>query len=183
MTADAAGVLPPVSLLDLNQAAYHFLSGYTSKLAGTEWNVKEPAPTFSAYFGSPFMPLKPMVYLNLLRKYLKRYEAKTFLVNTGWIGGAYGVGHRISINDTRSIIAAILSGKLDEAECRQDEIFNLFVPIKVPGVNEKILDPSLSWPNKGLYYDSAKKLAQLFVENIKKFPEVDQLIINSGPKL
>lgn len=183
LTADAQGVLPPVSHLNLNQAAYHFLSGYTSKLAGTERGITEPKPTFSAYFAGPFMPLKPMVYLNLLKKYLMKYNAKTYLVNTGWTGGAYGVGKRISINDTRSIITAILTGKLDDVECRQDEIFNLYVPKQVPGVDEKILDPSLSWPNKGLYYDSAKKLAKLFAENIKKFPGVLESIINSGPKL
>ncbi len=183
LTADAEGVLPPVAHLSLNQAAYHFLSGYTSKLAGTEHGIKEPKPTFSAYFGGPFMPLKPMVYLNLLKKYLKKYETKTFLVNTGWIGGAYGVGKRISINDTRNIITAILTGRLDEVVCRPDEIFNLYVPIKVPGVDKKILDPSLSWKNKSLYYDSAKKLAKLFTENIKRFPDVLQSIVNSGPKI
>ncbi|MEK7096990.1 MAG: phosphoenolpyruvate carboxykinase (ATP) [Patescibacteria group bacterium] len=183
LTADATGVLPPVAHLNLSQAAYHFLSGYTSKLAGTERGIKEPVPTFSAYFGGPFMPLKPMVYLNLLRKYLKRYEATAFLVNTGWIGGGFGVGKRISINDTRNIITAILSNKLDDVECRHDKIFNLFVPIKIPRVDEKILNPSLSWNNKGLYYNSAKKLAKLFVENIKKFPDVHQSIINSGPQL
>jgi phosphoenolpyruvate carboxykinase (ATP) len=182
LTADATGVLPPVAHLNLNQAAYHFLSGYTSKLAGTERGIKEPRPTFSAFFGGPFMPLKSMIYLNLLKKYLKKYETKTFLVNTGWIGGAYGVGSRIPIKETRNIISAILSGQLDDVECRHDEIFNLFVPVKVPGVDEKILDPSLSWVNKSLYYNSAKKLAQLFVENIKKFPDVYQSIINSGPK-
>ena len=183
LTADATGVLPPVARLDFNQAAYHFLSGYTSKLAGTERGIKEPKPTFSAYFGGPFMPLKPMVYLNLLKKYLKKYETKTFLVNTGWIGGAYGVGSRIPILETRNIITAVLTGRLDNIECRHDKIFNLFVPVKVPGVDEKILDPSLSWDDKSLYYDSAKKLAQLFVENIKKFPGVYQSIINSGPKI
>ncbi|HEX7542748.1 MAG TPA: phosphoenolpyruvate carboxykinase (ATP), partial [Patescibacteria group bacterium] len=183
LTADATGVLPPVAHLNLNQTAYHFLSGYTSKLAGTERGIKKPKPTFSAYFGGPFMPLKPMVYLNLLRKYLKKYKTTTFLVNTGWIGGTYGVGSRIPILETRNIITAILTGKLDNVECRHDEIFNLYVPVSVPGVDEKILDPSLSWTNKSLYYDSAKKLAKLFVENIKKFPDVDQSIINSGPKL
>jgi phosphoenolpyruvate carboxykinase (ATP) len=182
LTADATGVLPPVAHLNLNQAAYHFLSGYTSKLAGTERDVKEPKPTFSAYFGGPFMPLKPMVYLNLLKKYLKKYETKTFLVNTGWIGGTYRVGSRIPILETRNIITAILTGKLDNVECRHNKIFNLFVPIKVPGVDEKILDPSLSWDDKGLYYDTAKKLAKLFVKNMEKFPDVYESIINSGPK-
>lgn len=183
LTADATGILPPVAHLNLNQAAYHFLSGYTSKLAGTERGIKEPKPTFSAFFGAPFMPLKPIVYLSLLKKYLKKYKTKTFLVNTGWIGGAYGVGSRIPIKETRSIIAAILSGQLDNVECRHDEIFNLYVPMVVLGVDPKILDPSLSWPDKNLYLKSAKKLAGLFGENIKKFPGVDQSIINSGPKI
>jgi phosphoenolpyruvate carboxykinase (ATP) len=182
LTADATGVLPPVAHLTLNQAAYHFLSGYTSKLAGTERGIKEPKPTFSAYFGGPFMPLKPMVYLNLLKKYLKKYETKTFLVNTGWVGGGYGKGSRISIDLTRKIITAILNGKLDNVECRHDEIFNLFVPSYVPGVDRSILDPSLTWKDKGLYYLNARKLASLFVENIKKFPGVLQSIINSGPR-
>jgi phosphoenolpyruvate carboxykinase (ATP) len=114
---------------------------------------------------------------------LNKYKTTTFLVNTGWTGGAYGVGKRISIHDTRNIITAILTGKLDEEEYRHDEIFNLFVPVSVPGVEEKVLNPSLSWSDKNLYNDKAKNLAQLFVENIKKFPSVDQTIINSGPKL
>lgn len=183
LTADATGVIPPVAHLNLNQAAYHFLSGYTSKLAGTERNIKEPSPTFSAYFGAPFMPLKPMVYLDLLKKYLKKYEARTFLVNTGWIGGAYGTGKRIPIHDTRNIISAILSGQLDQTECRHDGILNLFVPKRVPRVDQKILDPSLTWENKSLYYESVRRLAGLFNENIKKFSGVYQSIINSGPKL
>lgn len=183
LTADATGVLPPIARLDPDQAAYHFLSGYTSKLAGTERGIKEPQPTFSAYFGGPFMPQKPMVYLNLLKKYLKEYKATTYLVNTGWTGGAYGVGKRISIHDTRNIITAILDGKLDNEKYRHDKIFNLFVPVSVPGVDEKILNPTLSWSDESLYNEKAKKLAQLFVENIKKFSGVDQSIINSGPKI
>lgn len=183
LTADATGVLPPVAHLNLNQAAYHFLSGYTSKLAGTERDITEPKPTFSAYFGGPFMPLKPMVYLNLLRKYLKKYEATTYLVNTGWIGGTYGVGKRISIDVTRNIITAILDGQLNNIECRHDQIFNLYVPLSVPGVEKQLLDPSLSWSDKNMYNESAKKLAKLFIDNIKKYPEVLQSIINSGPKL
>lgn len=183
LTADATGVLPPVAHLNLNQAAYHFLSGYTSKLAGTERGITEPKPTFSAYFGGPFMPLKPMVYLNLLRKYLKKYETTTYLVNTGWIGGTYGVGKRISIDVTRNIITAILDRKLNNIECRHDQIFNLYVPLSVPGVEKQLLDPSLSWSDKNLYNESAKKLAKLFIDNIKKYPEVLQSIINSGPKL
>lgn len=183
LTADASGVLPPVARLTPNQAAYHFLSGYTSKLAGTERGIKEPKPTFSPYFGGPFMPLKPMVYLNLLKKYLKKYKTMVYLVNTGWIGGAYGVGKRISIKDTRAIIDAVLLGRLDKVKTRHDAIFNLDVPVSVPGVFASILDPSFSWTNKNFYSDQAKKLAALFVENIKKYRGVTQAIINSGPTI
>ncbi|OQY65356.1 phosphoenolpyruvate carboxykinase (ATP), partial [Microgenomates bacterium UTCPR1] len=181
LTADATGVLPPVARLTLNQAAYHFLSGYTSKLAGTERGVVEPKPTFSAYFGGPFMPLKPMVYLNLLKKYLKEHNTKVFLVNTGWIGGAYGVGYRIPIADTRSIVTSILNGSLDSVECRHDRTLNLYIPKKVPNVSDNILDPSFSWTNKGHYHNQAKKLAALFIENMKKYPGVVKSIISSGP--
>lgn len=183
LTADATGVLPPVARLTLNQAAYHFLSGYTSKLAGTERGITEPKPTFSAYFGGPFMPLKPMVYLNLLRSYLKKNNTQVFLVNTGWVGGAYGTGHRISIKDTRAIVEAILAGELNEVECRHDKIFNLHIPIEIKNVEKNILDPAFSWTNKNYYYESAKKLAKLFIENIKKYKGVEAPIINSGPHI
>ncbi len=182
LTADATGCLPPVARLTLNQAAYHFLSGYTSKLAGTERGITEPKPTFSAYFGGPFMPLKPMVYLNLLRSYLKKHKTQVFLVNTGWVGGAYGTGHRISIRDTRAIVNAILKGELNTVECRHDTVFNLHIPKHVKNVENNILDPSFSWMNKKFYLESANKLAQLFVENMKKFPSVQKSIKNSGPK-
>lgn len=183
LTADATGVLPPVAHLNLSQAAYHFLSGYTSKLAGTERGIKEPKPTFSAYFGGPFMPLKPMIYLNLLKKYLKKYKTQVYLVNTGWVGGAYGVGKRISIKDTRAIVDAALSGRLDSVNTRHDEIFNLDVPVSISNVNVNILDPSFSWTNKKFYNDQAKKLATLFVNNMKKYKGVSISIINSGPKI
>ncbi|MCX7955813.1 MAG: phosphoenolpyruvate carboxykinase (ATP) [Patescibacteria group bacterium] len=183
LTADAQGVMPPIAKLNLNQACYHFLSGYTSKLAGTERGIKEPQPTFSAYFGAPFMPLKPMVYLNLLKKYLKKYEIKVFLINTGWIGGKYAVGKRISIEETRNIVSAILLGKLDNTPCQYNKIFNLYVPEFVPEINQNILDPSFSWTNKNQYQQEAKKLAFLFNENIKKYQGlVLDSIINSGPK-
>lgn len=183
LTADATGVLPPVAHLTLNQAAYHFLSGYTSKLAGTERGIKEPKPTFSAYFGGPFMPLKPMVYLNLLKKYLKKHETKVFLINTGWIAGSYGTGYRIPIKETRSIVQAVLSGALDETSCRHDIIFNLFVPKNIPNIDKKILNPEDLWPDKNQYLQTAKNLAKLFVENMKKFPDVLPSIINSGPQI
>ncbi|GAB4219524.1 MAG: phosphoenolpyruvate carboxykinase (ATP) [Candidatus Microgenomates bacterium] len=183
LTADASGVLPPVAKLDLNQAAYHFLSGYTSKLAGTERGIVEPRPTFSAFFGSPFMPQKPMIYLNLLKNYIKKHNTKVYLINTGWIGGEYGVGHRIPIKDTRAIITAILKGQLDKVNYRHDKIFNLNIPKTVPDVNPNILNPSFSWTNKTYYEKQAKKLANLFIENIKNYPSVETQIINAGPKL
>ncbi len=183
LTADAFGVLPPVAHLTLNQACYHFLSGYTSKLAGTERGIKEPKPTFSAFFGAPFMPLYAHIYLNLLRKYLKKYETRVFFVNTGWIAGPYGQGYRIPIKETRKIVTAILSGQLDDTPCRHDKIFNLYVPKYVPGLaNQKILDPVTLWKDKNLYFKKARFLAKLFIENIKKYPDVLESIINSGPK-
>ncbi len=183
LTADAEGVLPPIAHLTLNQAAYHFLSGYTSKLAGTERGIKHPVPTFSAYFGGPFMPLKPMVYLNLLKKYLKKHETRVFLVNTGWIAGPYGVGSRIPIKETRRIVAAALHGELNNIECHHDKIFNLYVPKTVGGVDKNILDPSRLWSDKEKYLQSAKNLGRLFIENMKKYPGVYQSIINSGPQI
>jgi phosphoenolpyruvate carboxykinase (ATP) len=148
LTADAFGVLPPVAKLDIYQALYHFLSGYTSKLAGTEQGVIEPKPVFSAFFGAPFMPLKPKVYLTLFYHYLKKYQTKVYLVNTGWIGGGFGVGHRIAILDTRNIVKAILEGKVDKTDCFYHPIFNLYLPKNIPGVNSNLLDPSFFWTNK-----------------------------------
>lgn len=181
LTADASGVLPPVARLTLNQAAFHFLSGYTSKLAGTERGIKEPKPTFSAFFGGPFMPLKPMVYLSLLRKFLKEHDTKVFLVNTGWIAGPYGIGHRIPIKETRTIVNAILSGKLNNASCHHDKIFNLFIPNNIPGVDPKIFHPSDLWKSKEEYNKNARKLAQLFIDNLNKYPGINEEIKNSGP--
>jgi len=183
LTADAFGVLPPVAKLNLNQALYYFLSGYTSKLAGTECGVIEPKPTFSAFFGAPFMPLKPKVYLNLFETYLKKYQTKVYLVNTGWVGGPYGVGHRIAIFDTRNIVKAILEGKLDKNTCFYYPIFNLHIPKKVPGVNPNLLDPSFSWTNKKYYQKEAKKLASLFVENMRGYSDVPKAVISCGPKI
>jgi len=183
LTADATGVLPPVAHLTLNQAAYHFLSGYTSKLAGTERGIIEPKSTFSSFFGAPFMPLKPMVYLKLLRNYLKKHDTKVFLVNTGWIGGGYGTGSRIPIAETRAIVTAILNGRLNSVECHHDKIFNLFVPYNVPGANPDILNPINTWKDKELYLKNAKKLAKMFIDNFQKFKGINEEIKNSGPRL
>lgn len=181
LTADASGVLPPVAKLDHNAAMYHFMSGYTSKLAGTERGVTEPKATFSSFFGDPFMSLKPMVYANLLDQYTATYKTNVYLVNTGWSGGAYGVGQRISIKDTRSIVTAILEGKLDNTSYRRDPIFNLEIPESVPGVNANILNPRELWQDKTAYDAKAKELANLFIENFKKFKDIPQKIVNAGP--
>ena len=182
LTADAWGVLPPIAKLDHNGAIYHFLSGYTSKLAGTERGVKTPVPTFSAYFGAPFMPLKPIVYANLLKYYLDKHKSDVYLVNTGWIGGEYGVGKRISIKDTRTIVRAAQGGKIN-GTFRHDKIFNLSVPTEVQGVKSDIMNPESQWADKKDYESKAKKLASLFVENFTKFKDIPKEVINSGPTI
>jgi phosphoenolpyruvate carboxykinase (ATP) len=182
LTADASGVLPPVARLTPDGAVYHFLSGYTSKLAGTERGVIEPQSTFSAYFGAPFMPLKPDVYAKLFKQYVTKYKSRVYLVNTGWSGGGYGIGKRISIKDTRAIVSAILKGKLDKQKFRKDRIFNLDVPLKVPGVDSNILNPRDLWADKTAYDTKAKELAALFQENFKKFNNIGDRVKNAGPK-
>jgi len=183
LTADAFGVLPPVAKLSIHAAMYHFMSGYTSKLAGTERGITEPKTTFSPFFGGPFMALKPLVYANLLRDYLKKYKTKIYLVNTGWSGGVYGVGKRISIHATRAIITAILEGKLDETAYHHDDIFNLDVPKEVPLVNSQILKPRQLWRDKKEYDTVAKSLVTAFQDNFKKFKNIPDTIINAGPLL
>lgn len=181
LTADAFGVLPPVAKLPIHSAMYHFMSGYTSKLAGTERGITEPQMVFSPFFGGPFMALKPLVYANLLKDYLEKYQTKTYLVNTGWSGGAYGIGKRISIHDTRSIITAILEGKLDEETYFHDIKFNLDVPENVPGVDSSILKPKTLWADKKAYDKAAQELTSAFIANFKKFDHIPDSIINAGP--
>lgn len=183
LTADAFGVLPLVAKLSINQALYHFMSGYTSKLAGTERGITEPKATFSAFFGGPFMALKPLVYANLLKYYLQKYHTKVYLVNTGWSGGTYGVGKRISIKDTRAIITSILEGKLDKKKTHHDSLFNLDIPSSIPLVDSKILSPRNLWTDKKMYDRKARELAGLFIQNFKKFSRIPKFIINSGPNL
>ena len=181
LTADSFGVLPPVAKLDYEQAMYHFISGYTCKLAGTETGIVEPKVVFSCFFGAPFMPQKPMIYANLLAEYMKKYGAQVFLVNTGWTGGPYGTGHRISINDTRAIVTAALDGKLNDVEYVNHPIFNIAVPKECPMVDNNILDPINTWDDKDAYNKKATGLAQDFIENFKQFPDIPQSIINAGP--
>ena len=169
LTADAFGVLPPIARLSPAAAMYHFLSGYTAKVAGTEKGITEPKATFSTCFGAPFMVLHPTVYAEFLGKRIARHDAKVWLVNTGWTGGAYGVGSRMKIAHTRAMIRAALAGELDLVPYRTDPIFNLEVPQGVPGVPAEVLNPRNTWKNPAAYDEQARKLARMFVENFKAF--------------
>lgn len=183
LTCDAFGVLPPVSKLSPEEAMYHFLSGYTAKVAGTERGIKEPQATFSACFGEPFMALKPSVYAKLLGEKLSKHKAACWLVNTGWSGGPYGVGQRMAIADSRAIITAALNGSLKKVSTRRDPIFGFEVPQDCPGISSKeVLNPKNTWKDKGAYDAKAKELAKLFHENFKKFEaDVTGEIKKAGP--
>ncbi|MCJ8306109.1 MAG: phosphoenolpyruvate carboxykinase (ATP) [Nitrosopumilus sp.] len=181
LTADALGVLPPVSRLTKEGAMYHFMSGYTSKLAGTERGIKEPKSVFSECFGAPFMPRSASVYAKLLGEKINQHNTVVYLVNTGWSGGPYGIGKRIKIKYSRAMITAALSGKLDSVKYRHDDTFNLDIPTAIDDVPSEVLDPKNTWIDKEAYDDSAKKLSQMFVENFKKFENVSSEIINAGP--
>ena len=182
LTCDAFGVLPPVAKLDPAQAMYHFLSGYTAKVAGTEKGVTEPQATFSTCFGAPFMPLHPTVYGNLLRDFVARHHVDCWLVNTGWTGGKVGVGRRMPIRVTRRLVAAALDGSLHRADFRTDPHFGLAVPAQVPGVEPHILDPIRTWRNKGEFAEVAGRLVQMFRDNFKRFEEhTDEHVRSAGP--
>jgi phosphoenolpyruvate carboxykinase (ATP) len=182
LTADALGVLPPISRLTKEGAMYHFMSGYTSKLAGTERGIKEPKSVFSECFGAPFMPRPASVYAKLLGEKITKHNTVVYLVNTGWSGGPYGIGPRIKIKYSRAMVTAALTGALDTIKYRHDDLFNLDIPVEVPNVPSEILDPKNTWSDKDSYKLSAKKLAQMFVENFKKFHNVSPEILNAGPK-
>lgn len=181
LTADAFGVLPPLSRLSPDQAVYHFLSGYTAKVAGTERGVTEPEATFSACFGAPFMPLHPTVYGDMLAEKLRSSGASAWLLNTGWTGGGYGVGKRIDIASTRRLLTAALNGSLDDAEMRVDELFGFEVPLAVPGVETKLLTPRLTWADAEAYDNQATHLAGLFRKNFEKFGDIANP--EPGPRL
>jgi phosphoenolpyruvate carboxykinase (ATP) len=183
LTADAFGVLPPISRLTKEQAMYHFLSGYTSKLAGTERGVTEPEATFSTCFGAPFLPLAPRVYAEMLGEKIVKHNAKVYLVNTGWSGGVYGVGKRMNLGYTRAMVSAAVNGLLENVDCVQDDIFGLNIPTQVPGVPEEVLQPRNTWANKEEYDAKAKELASLFVKNFANFEGLSKEILNAGPKL
>lgn len=182
LTADAFGVLPPVSKLTKEQAMYHFLSGYTSKLAGTERGVTEPEATFSTCFGAPFLPLQPSVYAEMLGEKISKHNAQVYLVNTGWSGGSYGVGKRMNLAYTRAMVTSAINGSLNEVEFAVDPIFGLAVPTEVPGVPSEVLMPRNTWENKEEYDQKAKDLASRFVKNFEKFQGVAKEIVEAGPK-
>jgi len=183
LTADAFGVLPPISRLTPDQAMYHFLSGYTAKVAGTEIGVTEPTATFSTCFGAAFMPRPPSVYGNLLKKRIAEGGSDCWLVNTGWTGGKYGVGKRMPIKETRALLNAALDGSLKNVKFRKDPNFGFEVPISVPGVDQSILDPRTTWTNPADYDAMATKLVELFVENFAQFADqVDEGVRQAAPK-
>ena len=183
LTADAFGVIPPISKLDNDMAMYHFVSGYTSKLAGTERGITEPVTTFSTLFGAPFFPLNASVYANMLGEKLKETGANVFLVNTGWCGGAAGTVPRMNLKYTRAMVSAALSGELNEVEYELDPIFNVNIPKSCPNVPAEILNPKNVWKDQAAYEASAKNLAKKFADNFaKKYPDMPANIVNAGPK-
>ena len=187
LTADAFGVLPPISKLTPGQAAYHFISGYTAKVAGTEAGVNEPLPSFSACFGAPFMPLHPTVYAEMLSKKMKENGVTVWLVNTGWTGGPYGVGHRMPLKHTRAMINAALDGSLEEANKGNYHIhsmFGLHQPRTCPNVPTEVLSPRKSWNNDKGYYETAEKLRQFFMKNFEQFKEeASEETLAGGPPI
>ncbi|WP_110520213.1 phosphoenolpyruvate carboxykinase (ATP) [Herpetosiphon llansteffanensis] len=184
LTADAFGVLPPIAKLSPEQAMYHFLSGYTAKLAGTETGIgSEPQATFSTCFGAPFMPLHPTVYADLLGQKMREHKVRVFLVNTGWTGGAFGVGKRMSLRDTRTMVHAALEGKLDNVEMWHDDRFNLDVPVAIDGVDNSVLQPRQTWADASEYDRVADDLAARFRKNFEQYAErAGETVVNAGPQ-
>jgi phosphoenolpyruvate carboxykinase (ATP) len=183
LTCDAFGVLPPIALLTPEQAMYHFLSGYTAKVAGTERGVTEPKAAFSSCFGAPFLPRHPGVYAKMLGEKIKEHDARVWLVNTGWSGGGYGVGSRIKLAHTRAMVGAALAGRLDEVETREDPRFGLRIPVAVPDVPDTLLNPRETWEEGATYDQAAEKLAGMFRENFQQFADqVSEEVRNAGPR-
>ena len=183
LTADAFGVMPPIAKLSPDQAMYHFLSGYTAKVAGTEMGLsKDPTATFSTCFGAPFMPRRPIEYGNLLKEKISEHKADCWIVNTGWSGGPYGVGHRISLSDTRKLVSLALDGNLKDIEMRKDPNFGFEVPIHIEGINQNLLNPKESWKDREAYDQQANKLVRMFIDNFKQFEMyVEASVTDSGP--
>jgi phosphoenolpyruvate carboxykinase (ATP) len=185
LTCDASGVMPPIARLSVEQAMYHFISGYTSKIAGTEVGLRdEPEITFSACFGGPFMVHKPAFYAELLRRKIERYGVKCWLVNTGWVGGPYGIGKRISIRHTRNLLTAVLNGALEKVKYYRDPVFGFEVPEICPDVPDDVMYPSRSWQKETEYWKKYKQLASRFIDNMKKFEmDTPKEVIGAGPKI
>jgi phosphoenolpyruvate carboxykinase (ATP) len=184
LTADAFGVLPPISKLSIGQAMFHFISGYTAKVAGTEAGVTEPQLTFSACFGKAFLPLHPAKYAKLLGDKMKKHQVNVWLVNTGWTGGPYGVGKRMKLSYTRAMISAALSGKLANSEFNPHPVFGLSMPKTCEGVPSEILNPKNTWSNQNDYDQKANELAAAFLENFKQFESfADDEILKTLPKV
>jgi phosphoenolpyruvate carboxykinase (ATP) len=184
LTCDAFGVLPPIAKLTGAEAMYHFLSGYTAKVAGTEKGVKDPEATFSTCFGAPFMPRHPSVYGNLLRELISRHHVDCWLVNTGWTGGKFGVGRRMPIRVTRRLLTAALDGSLSRADYRRDPYFGFAVPTSVPGVEPHILYPVKTWQDKAAFAETAKRLLGMFQENFRRFEgHVDADVVAAAPQM
>jgi phosphoenolpyruvate carboxykinase (ATP) len=183
LTADAFGILPPIARLSREQAMYWFLSGFTAKLAGTEIGVTEPQPTFSACFGAPFLPQPPSVYAHMLGERLDRHpHVSVWLVNTGWTGGPFGEGRRMPIKATRTLLDAALSGELEGAEYRSDDVFGLEVPVEVPGVDSALLEPRSTWADPNAYDAKARELARMFRANFARFEDVAPGVAAAGPR-
>ncbi|MHC6180744.1 phosphoenolpyruvate carboxykinase (ATP) [Clostridium sp. JNZ X4-2] len=183
LTADAFGVIPPISKLSKEAAMYHFMSGYTSKVSGTERGITEPETTFSACFGEPFMLMNPAVYARLLGRKINKYNTEVYLVNTGWIGGVYGVGSRINLSYTRAMVKAALDGKLKNVNFIEHPVFKIMMPTECPGVPDEILNPRNMWEDKKAYDIKAGELSRKFYENFKRFKGVSKDIINAGPRV
>ena len=182
LTADAFGVLPPISKLDKNQAMYHFVSGYTSKLAGTERGITEPVTTFSTCFGAPFLPLDPSVYAEMLGRNIDKHNVNVYLVNTGWCGHKAGDGKRMSLKYTRAMVTAALNGDLEKVAYETDPYFNVSVPTSCPGVPDEVLSPRKMWKDEAEYERTAKDLAARFVKNFQKYTHMPKNIVDAGPK-
>ncbi|TVX99407.1 phosphoenolpyruvate carboxykinase (ATP) [Paenibacillus cremeus] len=183
LTADASGVLPPIARLTKEQAMYHFLSGYTSKLAGTERGVTKPEATFSACFGAPFLPLKPSVYAEMLGNRIDRHRVRVYLVNTGWSGGPYGTGKRMQLEYTRAMVSAAIDGSIEQGAFETDPVFGLSIPEAVTGVPDWVLQPRSTWADADAYDAAAIELAERFIRNFEKFPEAAEAIRSAGPRL
>ncbi|MCB0414431.1 MAG: phosphoenolpyruvate carboxykinase (ATP), partial [Bdellovibrionales bacterium] len=185
LTCDAFGVLPPVARLNDSQAEYQYLSGYTAKVAGTEIGVKEPTATFSPCFGGPFLTVHPTLYGDILSSKMKKHGAKAYLVNTGWTGGEYGVGERMSIQATRKIIDAILDGSIEDSAWEKFPVFGFEIPTSLEGVDTQILNPKNTWSDKKAYDEKLEKLGQMFFENFKSFCDVPagMRLKSAGPQI